>query len=80
MLECSGLAAANGKYYTSAGVLTTASFSGVDFIMYNKEALSIVTNFDVARIIDSENFAGSKAQVEMNSGFKVTSAAQVVVH
>ena len=80
VLECSGLAATNGKYYTAAGVLTTASFSGVDFIMYNKEALSIVTNFDVARIIDSENFAGSKAQVEMNSGFKVTSAAQVVVH
>ena len=80
VVECAGLAAANGKYYTSAGVLTTASFSGVDFIMYNKEALSIVTNFDVARIIDSESFAGSKAQVEMNSGFKVTSAAQVVVH
>lgn len=80
VLECSGLAAANGTYYTSAGVKTTASFSGVDFIMYNKEALSIVTNVDVARIVDSENFNGSKAQVEMNSGFKVTSAAQVVVH
>ena len=48
--------------------------------MYNKEALSIVTNLDVARIVDSENFNGSKAQVEMNSGFKVTSATQVVVH
>ena len=80
VLECSGLSASNGKYYNAAGSLTTASFSGVDFIMYNKEALSIVTNFDVARIIDSESFAGSKAQVEMNSGFKVTSAAQVVVH
>lgn len=80
VLECAGLAANSGEYYTSTGVKTTASFSGVDFIMYNKEALSIVTNFDVARIIDSENFAGSKAQVEMNSGFKVTSAAQVVIH
>ena len=80
VLECSGLAAANGKYYNAAGSLVTASFSGVDFIMYNKEALSIVTNLDVQRIIDSENFNGSKAQVEMNSGFKVTSAAQVVVH
>lgn len=80
VLECSGLAASNGTYYTSAGVKTTASFSGVDFIMYNKEALSIITNVDVARIVNSENFNGSKAQVEMNSGFKVTSAAQVVVH
>ena len=80
VVECAGLAAANGKYYNAAGSLTTASFSGVDFIMYNKEAFSIVTNVDVARIVDSENFNGSKAQVEMNSGFKVTSAAQVVVH
>lgn len=80
VVECAGLAANNGVYYTSAGVKTTASFSGVDFIMYNKEALSIVTNLDVQRIVDSENFNGSKAQVEMNSGFKVTSAAQVVVH
>ena len=79
VLECSGLSASSGKYYNAAGSLTTASFSAVDFIMYNKEALSIVTNFDVARIVDSENFNGSKAQVEMNSGFKVTSTAQVVV-
>lgn len=80
VLECSGLAAASGEYYNAAGTKVTASFSGVDFIMYNKEAFSIVTNVDVARIVDSENFNGSKAQVEMNSGFKVTSAAQVVVH
>lgn len=80
VIECAGLAADNAKYYNAAGSLVTASFSGVDFIVYNKEALSIVTNLDVQRIIDSENFNGSKAQVEMNSGFKVTSAAQVVVH
>lgn len=80
VLECSGLAAVSGEYYNAAGTKVTASFSGVDFIMYNKEAFSIVTNVDVARIVDSENFNGSKAQVEMNSGFKVTSAAQVVVH
>ena len=80
VIECAGLAAANGKYYNAAGSLVTASFSGVDFVVYNKEALSIVTNLDVQRIVDSENFNGSKAQVEMNSGFKVTSAAQVVVH
>jgi len=80
VIECAGLAAANAKYYNAAGSLVTASFSGVDFIVYNKEALSIVTNLDVQRIVDSENFNGSKAQVEMNSGFKVTSAAQVVVH
>ena len=80
VLECAALAASSGEYYNAAGSKVTSSFSGVDFIMYNKEALSIVTNVDVARIVNSENFNGSKAQVEMNSGFKVTSAAQVVVH
>ncbi|MFR2660432.1 MAG: hypothetical protein ACLS9N_12990 [[Clostridium] leptum] len=30
---------------------------------------------EVARVIDSERFAGSLAQVEMNTGYKVTNAA-----
>lgn len=30
-------------------------------------------------IVDSENFAGSKAQVEMNTGYKVTNNALVYV-
>jgi hypothetical protein len=80
VLECAALAASSGEYYNAAGSKVTSSFSGVDFIMYNKDALSIITNLDAARVKDSENFVGSKAQVEINSGFKVTSAAQVVVH
>lgn len=80
VLECAALAAASGEYYNAAGSKVTSSFSGVDFIMYNKDALSIITNLDAARVKDSENFVGSKAQVEINSGFRVTSAAQVVIH
>lgn len=77
--ECNALSATNGAYYNNAGTLTTASFSGVDYIMYNHEALSIIPNFERSRVIDSENFNGSKAQVEMNCGFKVTNGAQVLV-
>ena len=76
--EVPALAETNGVYYNSAGSKTTASFSGVDYIMYNHEALSIIPNFDVARIVDSENFNGAKAQVELNVGFKVTSPVQVL--
>ena len=68
-----------GKYYDSANALKTVPFAKVDFIMYNHEALSIIPNFSVARIVDSENFAGSKAQVELNSAFKVTNKALVRV-
>ena len=74
VVEAAGLSAASATYYDAAGTLTTVSFNKVEFIMYNHEALSIVDNFDVARIVDSENFAGSKAQVELNSGFTVTNA------
>ena len=83
-IETSGLAEGTvaPKYYDYTGALKTVSVEElalVDFIMYNHEALSILTNFDTARIVDSENFSGSKAQVEMNSGFRVTSGVQVRV-
>lgn len=77
--EVSALAEANGAYYDSANQKKTADFSKLDFLMYNHEALSIIPNFSVARIVDSENFAGSKAQVELNAAYKVTSKAQVLV-
>ena len=40
--------------------------------MYYHKALSVISNFEAARIVDSENFNGSKAQVELNTGYKVT--------
>jgi hypothetical protein len=60
------------KYYDSTGTQQTVDMSQVKYVMYFHEALSIITNFEVARIIDSERFAGSLAQVEMNTGYKVT--------
>lgn len=67
------------KYYDSANQLKSVDMSGVDYIMYNHEALSIISNFELARIVDSENFSGSKAQVEMNTGYKVTNNELVYV-
>lgn len=80
VMECSALSEASAEYYDYTGTKQTKTLSGVDYIMYNHEALSIVPNFDVARIVDSENFNGSKAQVELNVGYRVTSGAQVVIH
>lgn len=79
IIEDNGLAAASGKYINHAGVTKTANFSGIDFIMYNHEALSIVNNLEAMRVVDSENFVGSKAQTEMNSGFRVTNSDLVRV-
>ena len=63
------------KYYDSTGAQKTVDMSTVQYVMYYHEALSVISNFEVARVIDSERFAGSLAQVEMNTGYKVTNAA-----
>ena len=51
----------------------------VDFIMYDYLALSIIDKLALARIIDSEKFAGSLVQVEVDTGFKVTNSDCVIV-
>lgn len=48
--------------------------TGVQYVMYYHEALSVVSNFELTRIVDSERFAGSLAQVELNTGYRVTNA------
>lgn len=79
VIEANGLSATNGKYYDSTGTLQTVALDGVDFVLYDHNALSIVNNVEVYRIVDSELFNGSKAQAEMNTGYKVTNNAKVYI-
>lgn len=79
IIEDNGLASASAKYINHSGTTKTASFDGIDFIMYNHKALSIINNLEAMRIVDSENFVGSKAQTELNSGYRVTNADLVRV-
>jgi hypothetical protein len=44
----------------------------IEYLMYDADAFSIVTNVEVLRLIDSERFNGSLAQVEIVSGMKLT--------
>jgi len=67
------------KYYDHAGTLKTVDLTGIDFIMYDYNAFSIVDNLEAIRLKDSENFIGSLAQVEINSGYRVTTSEKVVV-
>lgn len=78
-IECAMLAEASGKYYDYSGTLKTVDFSKVDYIMYNHRTLSIIDSFEAARLRDAENFVGTKAQVEMNVGYRVTNKALVRV-
>lgn len=91
-IRAAGLSEASAQYYDSTGTLKTVALakaatasadgSAVDFVLYNSETLSIINNLESMRIVDSENFTGSKAQVEMNTGFKVTTSelARVRTH
>lgn len=67
------------KYYDYTGTLQTVDLTAVDFVMYDYNGFSIVDNLETIRLKDSENFNGVLAQVEINSGYRVPTAARVVV-
>ena len=79
IIECNGFDNNAAEYYNAAGTKVTVDLTGIDMIVGSGEAFSLVDNLEVMRIIDSELFAGSKAQVEINSGLKVTQPLEVVV-
>ncbi len=79
-VECNMLDLLNAaKYYDFAGTLQTEDLTAVDFIMYDWNRFSIVDNLETIRLKDSENFNGTLAQVEINSGYRVPTKACVVV-
>lgn len=79
IIECNSFDNATAKYYDRTGALKTVDLSKVDMIVGYHEAFSLLDNFAMYRLVDSENFAGSKAQVEYNSAFTVNSPSQIIV-
>jgi hypothetical protein len=51
----------------------------VEYIMYDHDAFSIITNVEVIRLVDSEVFSGTLAQVEVLSGFKLTNTDRALI-
>lgn len=79
ILECNSFDKEDAKYYDSTGTLKTVDLTDVEMIVGYNEAVSILDNFEMYRLIDSENFAGSKVQVEYNTAFKVNSPKQLII-
>ena len=79
IIECNSFDKSGVKYYDYSGTLRTVDLSGIDMICGYYEAFKLDDNFATYRLIDSEMFAGSKAQVEYNTAMRVVSPAQVVV-
>lgn len=51
----------------------------IAYIMYDPEAFSVLINFNRSRMIESPDFMGQYVQSVINSGFRVTDAASVLV-
>jgi hypothetical protein len=77
--ECNATEERDASYFDHAGDLQTADLSKAEFVMYDPAAFSIINNLELMRVVDSENFAGSLAQVEFNTGYRVTGPARVTV-
>ena len=79
IIECNSFDKTEAKYYDKTGVLKTVDLTAVDMIVGNYLANSVLDNFNMYRLKDSENFAGTKAQVEYNTAFTINSPVQIVV-
>ncbi len=79
IIECNSFDRKGVKYYDYSGELKTVDLDNVEMICGYNEAFKLDDNFAVYRLIDSENFAGSKAQVEYNTAVRVVSPVQIIV-
>jgi hypothetical protein len=79
MIEANALAQTDARYYNYAGALKALDLTKVDIIMGDAEAFSALNNFENVRVVDSERFSGSLAQVEMNAAYRVTNADRLLV-
>lgn len=79
IIECNSFDKTAVKYFDYSGEEKTVDLTDVEMICGYCEAFKLEDNFAVYRLIDSENFAGSKAQVEYNTAMRVVSPKQIIV-
>lgn len=79
VIECPLLSTASASYYDNTGSLKTVTLSDIDMIAYDYNAFSILDTLTNERIVDSVDFNGVLAQVNIVSGYRVTNAKGVIV-
>ena len=67
------------SFLNESGVEQSVDTANIDYILYDYKAYSIIDKLTMLRVIDSEEFAGSKIQEEIDTGFKVTNPDCVLV-
>lgn len=66
-------------YTSTKKTVAAADLNTVEFIMYDHNAFGVGDNFTMARLRDSERFAGTLAQGEDNAAFRVLQSGAVRV-
>lgn len=66
-------------FLNESGLEQQVDTANIDYVLYDYKAYSIIDKLTMLRVIDSEEFAGSKIQEEIDTGFKVTNPACVLV-
>lgn len=79
IIECNSFDKDAAKYFDYSGTLKTVDLTKVEMICGYHESFKLEDNFAVYRLVDSENFAGSKAQVEFNTAMRVVNSKQIIV-
>ena len=67
------------SFLNESGIEQAVDTANIDYVLYDYKAYSIIDKLTMLRVIDSEEFAGSKIQEEIDTGFKVTNADCVLV-
>ena len=67
------------SFLNESGVEEAVDTANIDYILYDYKAYSIIDKLTMLRVIDSEEFAGSKIQEEIDTEFKVTNPDCVLV-
>lgn len=67
------------SFLNESGLEQSVDTANIDYILYDYKAYSIIDKLTMLRVIDSEEFAGSKIQEEIDTGFKVTNPDCVLV-
>lgn len=79
-IECPAMVSTAATYYDYSGTLRSKDLSKVDFIMYSKDAFSVLDTLQDAAVVDGRPiFWGSFVQTNMLVGYRVTNSACVAV-
>ena len=67
------------KYIDGSGSTQSVNTTGVDYIMYDHRAFTIIDKLIALRALDSLDYVGTQVQMEIDSGFAVTNGDCVLV-